>query len=139
MNKNDNKELSDLADKNIKLFLLMNNWTRLLQDKRTVADYFKKNNYYSISIYGYGYVGETLERELKNTGIKIEYIIDKNAEYMYAATKLITPEEEFENVDVVVVTAIDNNNTLINELQSKCSFNIVSIGDVLKEAWKGDI
>ena len=64
-------------------------------------------------------------------------LADKDA--YHESIRLLTEFAKDKNVDVVVVTAIDNNNTLINELQSKCSFNIVSIGDVLKEAWKGDI
>lgn len=133
MDKSNNDELHIFADKHLKLFLLMNQWTRLLQDKKYIKSFFENRNYKKIAIYGFSIVGETLERELRDTDIKIAYIVDKNAEYMYAPTKIIQPAEEFEDVDIMVVTAIDNSAKLINDLQNKCDFKVISIEDIIKE------
>lgn len=131
---NDNKEfLQELADKHFELFMIMNRWTRLLQDKKSIVDYFERNNYKEIAIYGFNYIGETLERELRESAIKIKYIIDRNAEYMYAPERIISPNEVFNNVDVLVVTVVDKKGVLINKLQDTCNFKVVYIGDILKE------
>lgn len=133
MNKSTYNEIQSLADKHFKLYMLMNQWTRLLQDKKSIKDFFEKRNYKNIAIYGFNYVGETLERELRNTNIKIQYIVDRNAEYMYAPSRIIMPTEKFEDVDIMVVTVIDNSEELINNLQQRCDFEVISIEKVIKE------
>lgn len=125
------EELSELADKHFRLYMLMNKWTRLLQDNKSIKDFFVKNNYYHIAIYGFNYVGETLERELKYSDIEIAYIIDRNAEYMYAQERLITPNDNYDTVDVLVVTVLDNTCKLVDELRKKCKFNVVTIEEVI--------
>ncbi len=127
-----NDELRSLANKNIKLFTLMNQWTRLLQDKKTVAEYFDNRNYKRIAVYGFGIVGETLERELRNTDIRIIYFVDRNADYLYAPAKVISPDDEFDEVDVLVVTAIDNPEELVGKLRQRCPFDVVSIDELIK-------
>lgn len=127
------EDIKEMSDKHFELYMIMNRWTRLLQDKKSVVDYFKRNNYRKIAIYGFNFVGETLERELRDSGIKIDYIIDRNAEYMYAPVKLISPKEKYNHVDIMVVTVYDKSNKLINDLRSMCDFKVVFIGDVLKE------
>ena len=78
-------------------------------------------------------VGETLERELRSAGIKVAYIVDRNAEYMYSSTKMVNAADDFEAVDVMVVTAFDASGAVINGLREKCNFKVISIDDVIRE------
>ncbi len=135
MNKynNDNDKWHLLSDKHFRLFMLMNKWTRLLQDKKSVTEFFVKANYRRIAIYGFGTVGETLERELRDTDIKISYIVDKNADYLYAPVKIVHPSDKLDDVDIMVVTVFDNLEKIIYDLQLRCNFKIVSVEDVIKE------
>lgn len=125
------EEINDLANKHFRLYMLMNRWTRLLQDKKTVVDFFVANNYRRIAIYGFNYVGETLERELRDSDICVEYIVDRNAEYMYAQERIITPDEILEEVDALVVTVLDNTYKLTDELKKKYGFKIITIEEVI--------
>lgn len=52
------------------------------------------------------YAGERLIRGLKNTNIHVTYGMDKNTKFIYADIDVISMNEEFKNVDVVVVAAI---------------------------------
>lgn len=47
-----------------------------------MKDYFLRNGYKKITIYGMRYVGETLLDELKNSEINVVYGIDKNADFV---------------------------------------------------------
>lgn len=134
MNKSNVDELLALADKHFKMFMIMNRWTRLLQDKKSVVDYFDRKKYKEIAIYGFNYIGETLVRELNHSDISIRYIVDRNADYMYAPTKIVLPTDEFESVDVMIVTVLDDGEHLIKDLECKCDFDVISIENVLKEA-----
>lgn len=51
---------------------------------RELSFYFEKVGYKHIAIHRTGYIAETLVEELKNTDIRIDYGIDKNAEIVYA-------------------------------------------------------
>lgn len=133
MDSNKYEALRVSAARNSWLARLMNSWARLLQDKKTLVSYFKKRNYEKIAIYGFGMVGETLERELRSAGIKVAYIVDRNAEYMYSSTKMVNAADDFEAVDVMVVTAFDASGAVINGLREKCNFKVISIDDVIRE------
>jgi len=128
------KKLQLLSDKHFKLYMLMNEWTHMLQDGRSVVDYLKKKGYKKIAVYGFNYVGETLVRELRNSDIEVAYIVDQNAEYMYAPSRIIKPTEISEVVDVMVVTVLDNTGLFCKELKNKLSFDVMYIGDIIKEA-----
>lgn len=133
MSNRDNQYTLELAEKNIFYFTLMNKWTRLLQDKKTLASYFEDRGLKKIAMYGFGIVGETFLRELKNSDIEIEYIVDQNAEYLYAPLRLLQPEDQLEDVDVLVITIFDKNGELLDSMRNKCGFRVVSIMDVVNE------
>ena len=81
-------------------------WLRIRQEGKTLVDFFEKNDYKTVAIYGMKELGERLYDELENSGITVKYIIDKNADTIYADVDVLTPDDELEPVDVVVVTAI---------------------------------
>lgn len=120
-----------MSDKHFALFLLMNQWVKVQQEGKSIADYFDSQGYKEIAVYGMSYAGETLIRELKNTNIHVAYGIDKNAESIYADVDVISMNEEFENVDVVVVTAITFFDEIKEELAGKIECPIVSLEDIL--------
>lgn len=124
-------EKQEISDKHFALFLLMNQWIKVKQGGKSVADYFENHGYKKIAIYGMSYAGETLIRELKNTDIHVVYGIDKNAASIYAEIDVISMNEEFENVDAVVVTAITFFDEIREELASKVECPIVSLEDIL--------
>ena len=120
-----------MSDKHFALFLLMNQWVKVKQDGKNLASYFEKNGYKKIAIYGMSYAGETLVNELKDSQIELKYGIDKNANHLYAEMDIVTLDEEFENVDVVVVTAITFFDEIKEELAGKIECPIVSLEDIL--------
>ena len=67
---NENKQMSD---KNLALFLMMNQWVKEKQEGKNLASYFEKVGYKEIAIYGMSYAGETLVEELEGSNIKIKY------------------------------------------------------------------
>ena len=73
------KKLKLRARKERGLFFLMNQWIGLKQDNQQIETYFQKNNYQRIAVYGMGFVGMRLIKELRNTNLNIIYGIDQNA------------------------------------------------------------
>ncbi len=121
----------ELADKHLALFLMMNQWVKVKQEGKHLADYFEQNGYKEIAVYGMSYAGETLVEELRGSNITVKYGIDKKAEKIYADINMITPEEELDCVDAIVVTSITFIDEIEKKLSQKISCPIISLEDIL--------
>ena len=97
------KKNSAMSNKHLALFLMMNEWVKVKQEGKSLAEYFERNGYKKIAIYGMSYAGETFMDELSGTDIEVVYGIDKNAESIYLNINVVTIEGNLEEVDGVVV------------------------------------
>lgn len=122
-----------MSSKHLALFLMMNQWVKVRQEGKTLADYFEANGYKKIAVYGMSYAGETLVSELKDTGITVAYGIDRNADSMYQDVDIFTLGDSLEEVDVVVVTAITFFDEIEKQLSRQMDCPIVSLEDILYE------
>lgn len=129
------RKKQELSDKHLTLFLMMNRWVKVKQKGKNLALFFEKNRYKTIAIYGMSYVGETLLDELKDSEIKVVYGIDNNACAIYADVEIdvFSMDEELEDVDAIVVTAVTYFDEIIEQLEKKVSCPIISLEDVLSE------
>ena len=127
------KMVKGYADKHLALYLMMNQWVKVKQENKSIAEYLEKNGYRQIAIYGMNYVGETLLSELANTNIQVKYAIDKNADNIYADVDILSPEDDFDNVDVVIVTPITFFDEIEETLSEKLDCPIISMEDILYE------
>jgi len=122
-----------MSDKHLTLFLMMNQWVKVKQEGKNLSEYFEKNGYRNIAIYGMSYAGETLLDEFKNTDIHVAYGIDKNADTIYADVDVVSMDDELKPVDAVVVTAV----TFFDEIEERLSAGIgcpvISLEDILYE------
>lgn len=122
-----------LAEKNRGLFLLMDQWVRVRQDGRKLEEYFIRNSYKRIAVYGMGYVGRRLVEELKDSEIETVYGIDRNAANIYSEIKVVTMDEELANVDVVVVTLVDDFDQVSDLLSKELRCPVIAIEDIVNE------
>jgi len=114
------KELEQMLDKsnnNFLLFRIMNQWVKLKQEGKILSEYFRRNSYRRIAIYGIGYIGETLIEELRNSDIEVVCGIDKNAEAVYADINIFPINKFSEIVDVIVVTVIGSFEEIMIDLK----------------------
>lgn len=126
-------EKKKLSDKHLALFLMMNQWVKVKQEGKSLRDFLEKKGYQKIAIYGMSYAGETLIRELESTDIEIAYGIDKNADSLYMNIDIVSPDDELEKVDAVVVTAITFFDEVQEVLCKKLDCPIISLEDILYE------
>ena len=128
-------EKKKMSDKHLDLYLLMNQWVKLKQKGINLSKYFEKNGYNRIAIYGMSYVGETLVEELKETNTEVVYGIDRNAENIWIDNmNVLSLDDELEDVDAVVVTAISFYDNIKDSLSRKLACPIVSLEDILYES-----
>lgn len=126
-------KISATCDKHLALYLLMNQWVRLKQDHKSIAEYLEGKGYKNIAIYGMNYVGETLLHELEGSSVKVAYGIDKKADAMYSDVDIISPDDTFETVDAVIVTPITFFDEIEELVSGKVDCPILSIEDIVEE------
>ena len=127
-------EKQKMSDKHLGLYLLMNQWVKLKQRGINLSQYFEKSGYSRIAIYGMSYVGEILIEELKETNTEVVYGIDRNAENIWIDNiNILSLNDELEDVDAVVVTAITFFDEIESKLSEKLDCPIISLEDILYE------
>jgi len=126
-------KVKSLSDKHFALYKMMNEWVKVKQKNKSIADYLEKRGYMQIAIYGMNYVGETLLTELENTNVKVVYAIDKNADNIYSDVEVVLPENELGEVDAVIVTPITFFDEIEQMLSEKMECPIISMDDILYE------
>lgn len=126
-------EWKKMSDKHLELFLLMNQWVKVKQDGKNLAEYFERAGYKRIAIYGMSYIGETLASEILGHGVNIAYGIDRKPNVISAEFEIVSPDGELEEVDAVVVTCVTFFNEIEEMLCNKVNCPIISLEDVLYE------
>lgn len=127
------KAAGELQAKVHALYMAFDQWLQIRQEGKTLAEYFKREGYQTVAIYGMKELGERLYDELKDSDIKVSYAIDKNADSIYADVDVVMPDEELAPVDVIVVTAIYYFDEIEEMLSEKVDYPVVSLEDILYE------
>ena len=124
----------DSQKKFLEFYYILVQWLRVHSEGRTLADYFKKNDYKTVAIYGMKELGEALLDELTKNGVEVEYGIDRDADNLYVGVDTYKPDEELKEVDVVVVTAVHYYDAIEADLKKKMNSKIISLEDLVWEA-----
>lgn len=127
------EQKAEKVDKFKGYYNMLNQWLILKQEGKNLSEYFKSNNYKTVAIYGMGEMGNRLYEELKDSDIEVKYAVDKEAENAYSELNVIAPENDFEAVDVMVVTATFAFDEIEEKVGGKVDFPIVSLEDVVYE------
>lgn len=112
---------------------ILNQWLIIKQEGKSLVEYFVEKNYNTIAIYGMGEMGNRLYNELKDSSIVVKYAIDNDANNVYSKIEIIDPEDDFEEVDAIIVTATFAFDRIEEKLREKTECVIISLEDVVYE------
>lgn len=112
---------------------LLEQWVLIKQRGKNLQEYFNQHGYKKIAIYGMGNLGKRLMEELYLSDVSISYIVDRVFVVDNKEIKVVHPQDVFENVDVIVVTAVNEYGIIRDELQKKVNFDIISLDEVVRE------
>lgn len=122
---------ADHTQKMTEFYRLLIEWLRIKQEGKSLVSFFVRNGYKTVAIYGMKELGERLYDELKDSEIQVKYIIDKNADAIYADVDVVNPEDTLEEVDVIVVTAIHYFDEIEGALAAKTDCPVMSLEDIV--------
>lgn len=123
----------DWAKKFLEFYNILNEWLIIKQTGRSFVEYFDKNQYKTVAIYGMKELGQRLYDELKDSNIKVAYAIDQKADKIYAEVDIVTPDDDLPKVDVIVVTAIHYFDEIEENLSAKVDYPVISLEDIIYE------
>ena len=122
------------VDKFKSYYNMLNQWLSLKQEGKSLEKYFVDNGYKIIAIYGMGEMGNRLYDELKDSKeVTIKYAVDQNAASAFSELEVRDTEDELEEVDAIIVTAIFAFDEIEKQLSESASFPIISLEDVVYE------
>ena len=112
---------------------MLNQWLINKQQEKSLVNYFLRNNYKKIAIYGVGEMGNRLYEEIKDSDIEIKYAIDKIEVGYLEDLEVVSPEEELDKVDAIIVSAIFAFDEIEEQLRSRIDCEIISLEDIIDE------
>lgn len=116
-----------------RLFQLMNYWMFLQRKGLSVGKYLRDRGYKHTAIYGMSHMGLNLLEELKKWDVAVDYAVDKKKDALYTGIKVCLPDDVLEEVDAIIVTAIDCFTEIEACLRKKLNCVILSLEDLLYE------
>lgn len=125
------KKWRGFSNKHLEMIKLYDQWFATKQEGKSVADYLKSEGIKTVAIYGMSFIGQRLYEELRNTGVEVVYGIDKNCDKIYADIDIVTPEDDLEEVDAIIVTAFCFFDEIEESLMEKTDARILSIEDLI--------
>ena len=131
------REKNKIMDKNRNIDNLQRNqrfllaWLKLQGRSDMFDAYFKWYGAGNIAVYGNGQIGKCFIRELADTKVKVQYIIDRNAKYMDSEIPIYSLEEDLPKVDAIVIAVMNQSDSIAEEIERKCGYSVISIEDVI--------
>lgn len=134
--KKNDKYKQDIIRKLNSYYHLFNEWLFLKQRNISVADTIKKLGYQKVAIYGMKELGQRLYDELAESEVEIACIIDKNKDVILGDYNILDLNDEFPEIDVVIVTACAYFSSIEKSLADKVSCPIISLEYIIFNAVK---
>lgn len=121
-------EWKKTADKHLKIVRLMDNWLSLKQNDISLMTYFDDNDISCIAIYGLGYIGLRLLKELESNNI-VKYAIDQRKMQLNLPVKAV--DEELDLVDAIIVTTVNDYDKVITSLTGKINCRMIRFDEII--------
>jgi len=110
---------------------LLVQWLALQQEGRNLSEYFEFNGYKKVALYGMRELGERFVDELRDTGIEVCYLVDRNADSVSTDLPKYKPDEKLPKADVMVVSAVYYFQDIQEKMEICVDFPIISLEDVV--------
>lgn len=131
LSRRSSRQMSKKIDKFKSYYQVLNQWFSLKQEGKSLECYFLANNYQVIAIYGMGEMGNRLYKELKETSITVEYVIDREIDNVYAEVDVYKATDDLPEVDAIIVTAFFDFSEIRHQLSEKVDYDIISLEDII--------
>lgn len=127
-----NDDVFLLLKKSNAAFAIAVKWIEIRQKGYSFKQYFKKENIFSVAIYGIAELGRRLYDELERSEIEVKYFIDRSSNGLEGILPFIMLENGKIDVDAIVVTVALDEQKIIDEIIAKGNNRVIGISEMLK-------
>nr|WP_297705474.1 hypothetical protein [uncultured Butyrivibrio sp.] len=113
---------------------LLNVWLNKKMEGWKAENYFSEKGYTRIAIYGMNELGTSLAKEMKDSEIIVRYCIDKDKTKMVNGLTIVSPNDPFDPVDVIVIAAVSYFDEIVEVINNKIECPVISIENILYES-----
>lgn len=121
-----------LLEKFREMFYVLNKMAVCRETGYSVGKYLQSKGIRRVCIYGDGYIGKRLKGELKVYNVETAFFIDRNAHYLTEEVPVYQLEEAPEGVDAVIVSLVQNYDSVKNELRRKYKTKIYAVQELIE-------
>lgn len=115
-------------------FRLLDRWMSLKEESISLERYLIRAGYHNVAIYGMGFVGNHLMKELEGRQIKIQYIIDNNGLVDCGMIPVYDLDSELPEVDVIIVTVTYAFSEIYDALKAHTDCPVISLEEIVFES-----
>lgn len=115
-------------------FRLLDRWMSLKEEGINLERYLMQKGYQKVAIYGMGFVGRHLMKELEGSQIKIHYIIDNNAYVDCGGIPVYGSDSKLPDVDVIIVTVTYAFSEIFKSLKTHKDCPVISLEEIVFES-----
>lgn len=115
-----------------KMFSAYHAWIGLQNKGISIADYLQAKNIKTVAVYAAGHLGKSLFCHLQREGIRMEYFIDINADFLEAEAPIYKLNQELPEADMVIISLVDYEDGLQEILAEKTGAAVLGINDLLR-------
>lgn len=116
--------------------LLDESWNELEKHNVSLGDFLQKRGYSKIAIYGMGVYGLKLYYTVQGEDVEVCYGIDQYADSIKGNLKIISREDDYPPVDIIINSATFANDEIKIFLQQKTDAEVVGLDEILQRALK---
>lgn len=120
-----------LLEKFREMFFVLNKMAVCREKGYSVGKYLQSEGIHKVCIYGDGYIGKRLAGELKEWNIETAFFIDRNAHYLTEEIPVYQLEEAPKEVDAVMISLVQNYDSVREDLRRKYKAKIYTVQDIL--------
>lgn len=113
---------------------LLDQWMINLEQGMCAENYFVKNNYQNIAIYGMGPLGFHLYQQLRESKkIHVLYAIDQKGTSVFPELVVKKPTESLSSVDAIIITVTSDYGSIASMLEKQIDCSMISLEEVVCE------
>ena len=127
------REDSILIDRYRSYWQIMDKWICLLEEEKTIAQYFEKRNIETIALYGVGMMGRHLIKQLEHSHIKIAYGIDIRGNDEQQQFPIFNKYPEGYDVDAIIITVTYETYPIYTTLEKEANCSIILLEEIIGE------
>ncbi len=126
---------ADLLTKKIDLNLhILDKWLYIYEYGFKLTDYIMNMYPDGIAIYGYGVLGAHLYKELVDSGVKVHFVIEKEADKVHINNNVYSPDMDYPTTNIaLIVTAAFDYAVILKKMSDKGFLGIVSLEDIINK------